>query len=62
MSSAVVAGTTSTSCFATFSKNHSLKTTTPTSTKSFISSHYQVNFAQAFYLDLCLFVLVSEKY
>ncbi|KAH8480755.1 hypothetical protein Peur_062420 [Populus x canadensis] len=41
MSSAVVAGTTSTSCFATFSKNHSLKTTTPTSTKSFISSHYQ---------------------
>ncbi|XP_034887181.1 uncharacterized protein [Populus alba] len=41
MSAAVVAGTTSTSCFATFSKNHSLKTTTPTSTKSFISSHYQ---------------------
>ncbi|XP_011015334.1 PREDICTED: uncharacterized protein LOC105118968, partial [Populus euphratica] len=41
MSSAVVAGTTSTSCFATFSKNHSLKTTTPTPTKSFISSHYQ---------------------
>lgn len=41
MSSAVVAGTTSSSCFATFSKNHSLKTTTPTSTKSFISSHYQ---------------------
>ncbi|KAL9382066.1 hypothetical protein Peur_025101 [Populus x canadensis] len=41
MSSAVVAGTTSTSCFATFSKNHSLKTTTPTSTKAFISSQYQ---------------------
>ncbi|KAJ6854975.1 hypothetical protein NC651_039827 [Populus alba x Populus x berolinensis] len=41
MSSAVVAGTTSSSCFATFSKNHSLKTTTPTSTKPFTSSHYQ---------------------
>ncbi|KAJ6744086.1 PROTEIN LOW PSII ACCUMULATION 1 CHLOROPLASTIC [Salix purpurea] len=38
MSSAVVAGTTSTSCFPTFSKNQSLKTT---STKSFISSHHQ---------------------
>lgn len=36
MSSAVVAGTTSTSCFPTFSKNQSLKTT-----KSFISSHHQ---------------------
>ncbi|KAJ6744097.1 PROTEIN LOW PSII ACCUMULATION 1 CHLOROPLASTIC [Salix purpurea] len=38
MSSAVVARTTSTSCFPTFSKNQSLKTT---STKSFISSHHQ---------------------
>ncbi|KAF9661248.1 hypothetical protein SADUNF_Sadunf19G0048500 [Salix dunnii] len=43
MSSAVVAGTTSTSCFPTFSKNQSLKTT---STKSFISSHHQVKFTE----------------
>ncbi|CAK7333705.1 unnamed protein product [Dovyalis caffra] len=39
MSSALVAGTTSTSCSATFSKNHSVKTTAATSTKSLISSH-----------------------
>ncbi|KAB5512264.1 hypothetical protein DKX38_029292 [Salix brachista] len=46
MSSAVVAGTTSTSCFPTFSKNQSLKTT-----KSFISSHHQKTIFQGLSLQ-----------